>query len=67
MVNRDYNFIGHELSYAIENIDRNKEIVIKLTQTPFKDKIIERMGNKPIVVRQIEDSKRVILTISYFK
>lgn len=59
--------IGYNFKQAIEKLDNNKEIVVQLTQTPLKNKQEERMDNKPIVIRHIEDSKRVILTVSYFK
>lgn len=59
--------IGYDLKHAIEKLDNNKEIVIQLTKTPLKEKIVERIDKKPIVIRHIEDSKRVILTVSYFK
>lgn len=59
--------IGYDLKKAIEKLDNNKEIVVQLTQTSLKHKQEERMDNKQIVIRHIEDSKRVILTVSYFK
>lgn len=59
--------IGYDLKRAIEKLDNNKEIVVQLTQTSLKHKQEERMDNKQIVIRHIEDNKRVILTVSYFK
>ncbi len=59
--------IGYELDKAIKKTSNDKEIVIRLTQTPFKDKMRTRMDNKPIVIKHIENDKRVILTVGYFK
>lgn len=67
MVIHNSQLIGYDLKQAIEKLDNNKEIVVQLTQTPLKGKQEERIDKKPIVIRHIEDSKRVILTISYFK
>lgn len=60
-------FIGYKLNSAIGKLDKNKELIVQITQTPLKNKMEERMGNEPIVIKHTEDNNRVILTVSYFK
>ena len=62
-----YKFIGYKKDEVIQSIGEKTEIIIKMTQTPFKDKIEERVGSEPIVIKQKEDNGKLILTVTRFK
>lgn len=57
--------IGYRLDKALQLLN-NIPIDIIETTTPFEDKIEERQGNSPIVIRQKTKNDVVKLTITYF-
>jgi hypothetical protein len=59
--------IGYKLSEALKLIGDQVIVKIDSTITPYEDKRKERMGNEPIVVRQIVDYDEIKLTTSLFK
>ncbi|MFZ5352045.1 MAG: hypothetical protein ACOZCL_04865 [Bacillota bacterium] len=59
--------IGFELEKAKKLIGSKVEIIVEETSTIFTDKIMERQGNSPIVVRQIIRDGKIVLTTSLFK
>lgn len=59
--------IGYKLSEALKLIGDQVIVKIDSTITPYEDKRKERMGNEPIVVRQIVEYDEIKLTTSLFK
>lgn len=59
--------VGYSLDKALKLIGEKYEIIVDSTITPYEDKIEERQGNTPIVVRQKIESDKIKLTISLFK
>lgn len=57
--------IGYKLDKALELIGDRQVIIIETT-TPYEDKIEERQGNTPIVVRQKAENGDIKLTTTYF-
>ena len=58
--------IGYKLDKALQLIGEKHSVAVDLTLTPYKDKIEERQGNTPIVVRQKVENDRIKLTTTYF-
>ncbi len=59
--------IGYTIEKAIYLIGQDRTVIIDSTSTPYKDKIEERKGNTPVVVRQKEECGKILLTTSIFK
>jgi topoisomerase IA-like protein len=59
--------IGYTLDKALQLIGEKHSVAVESTITPYKDKIEERQGNTPIVVRQKVENDRIILTACLFK
>jgi len=59
--------IGYTIEKALQIIGSESNVIIDSTSTPYKDKIEERQGNIPIVVRQKVENSKIILTTSLFK
>lgn len=59
--------IGYKLSEALRLIGDQAKVTIDSTITPYEDKKKERIGNEPIVVRQIVKNDEIKLTTSLFK
>lgn len=59
--------VGYKLDIALQLIGNKQKIEIETTSTPFIDKIEERKGNTPIVVRQKAENDVIKLTTSLFK
>lgn len=59
--------IGYKLDKALELIGGKQNIIVDTTITPYEDKIEERQGNAPIVVRQKTKNGEIKLTTSFFK
>ena len=58
--------IGYKLDKALQLLG-GRPIDIIHTTTPFEDKIEERQGNSPIVIRQKTKNEVIKLTTSLFK
>ena len=58
--------IGYKLDKALELLGGKQNIIIDTTTTPYEDKIEERQGNAPIVVRQITKNDEIKLTTTHF-
>jgi hypothetical protein len=59
--------IGYKLDKALQLLGDKENIIIDTTSTPYQDKIEERQGNEPIVVRQKAINGKIKLTIAIFK
>lgn len=58
--------IGYKLDKALELIGDKQNVIIDTTTTPYEDKIKERQGNTPIVVRQKTENGEIKLTTACF-
>ncbi|MDD4503540.1 MAG: hypothetical protein PHS15_01780 [Clostridiaceae bacterium] len=58
--------IGYNLDKALQLIGEKHEIIIDSTTTFYEDKIEERQGSTPIVVRQKVESDKIKLTTTHF-
>lgn len=58
--------IGYKLDKALQLIGDSYDIVVDTTATPYEDKMEERRGNPPVVVRQKVADGQIRLTASYF-
>lgn len=58
--------IGYKLEEALKLLGDGSKVNIDSTITPYEDKIEDRMGNSPIVVRQKTINDEIFLTVSYF-
>jgi hypothetical protein len=58
--------IGYKLDKALKLLGSRQVDIVKTT-TPFDDKIEERQGNSPIVVRQKTKNDVIQITSSLFK
>ncbi len=67
MLNHQSSFIGYKYNAIKMLLDSNKELVIKKTQTVFKNKLEERINEEPIVIKHTEEDNKIVLTLSYFK
>ncbi len=61
------NIIGYELNKIIESMGKDIQYIIKITKTPLKSKIEERIGKEPIIINYKEEGNKIVLTASYFK
>ena len=59
--------IGYRLNDALLKLPHDKEIIVEVTKAPFitDEKVFDNQN--PIVVKHLENEKRVVLTISYFR
>jgi len=59
--------IGYRLNDALLKLPHDKEIIVEVTKAPsFTDEnLLDKLN--PIVVKHLENEKRVVLTISYFR
>lgn len=59
--------IGYRLNDALLKLPHDKEIIVEVTKAPSvtDENTLDEL--KPIVVKHLEDEKRVVLTISYFR
>lgn len=58
--------IGYSIDKALIMIGEKYEVELDLTITPYRDKIEERQGNAPIVVRQKVENGKIRLMTTYF-
>lgn len=59
--------VGYKLSDAKTILQGIIENSITETITPFEDKKEERKLSEPVVIRQINESNAIKLTVSFFK
>lgn len=59
--------IGYRLNDALLKLPHDKEIIVEVTKAPSVTDENAFDELKPIVVKHLEDEKRVVLTISYFR
>jgi len=59
--------IGYKLNDALLKLPHDKEIIVEVTKAPHDNNENDPDLYEPIVVRQLEDERKIVLTISYFK
>lgn len=59
--------IGYRLNDALLKLPHDKDIIVEMTKAPHANNENDQDLFEPIVVRQIEDEQKIVLTVSYFK